>query len=243
MEAESNGFGEAWRRFWSGQHRIYVNERHRQVHYRQVAADLRSIVQEWGGERRPRFLDYGCGEALEAARLAELCQRLYLYDAAGPVRERLEQRYAGHPTIVVLDPVALDGLGAGGVDIIVANSVIQYLGGEELAAILDRCRGWLGADGLLVLADVVPPGGNLVADVKGLLLTALRHGFLAAALWSLMVDLFSGYAGLRRRWGLATYDEPAMIAIFAGHGFAATRRPRNFGFNLTRMTFLARPTG
>ena len=34
-----------------------------------------------------------------------------------------------------------------------------------------------------------------------------------------------------------------VVAILARHGFAATRRARNFGFNRTRMTFLARPMG
>ena len=40
-----------WREFWDRPHRIYVNERHRRVHYARVAAD---IVSELAGDTRGR---------------------------------------------------------------------------------------------------------------------------------------------------------------------------------------------
>src|SRR3546814_17399045 len=73
-----------WRSLWNRLNRIYVNERHLRVHYRRVADDLIGLAPGAGAV----VLDYGCGEALEADRVAATVSRLLLYDAADATRER-----------------------------------------------------------------------------------------------------------------------------------------------------------
>ncbi|MFI4985987.1 MAG: hypothetical protein ACHQF3_00950 [Alphaproteobacteria bacterium] len=119
------------------------------------------------------------------------------------------------------------------------NSVIQYLARDELAALLARCCCWLKPGAALVLADVVPPGAQTAADVKALLVTALRHGFLPAAVIGLVKAALSDYRHLREQAGFGSYGEAEMLALLAQAGFAARRRERNFGFNQARMTFIA----
>jgi hypothetical protein len=46
---------------------------------------------------------------------------------------------------------------------------------------------------------------------------------------------------LRSTIGLARYDEAAITAKLAAHGFAAARAPRNLGHNQARMTCLCKP--
>ncbi|MBI3707926.1 MAG: methyltransferase domain-containing protein [Proteobacteria bacterium] len=229
-----------WRDFWESEHSIYVSDRHRAVHYRQVADDLLSLIPE---RAKALVLDYGCGEALDAARVATRVDRLFLFDASRDVRDRLTQRHAATAKITVLDDDDLAALAPDSLDLIVVNSVIQYLSAAEFTERLARWRRLLRADGLLVIADVIPPDAGLVADIVALLRTGWRHGFLLAAVFGLVRTLFSDYRALRRRIGLATYDEAGLRDIVRRAGFDVARRARNFGFNLQRMTFLCRKLG
>ena len=187
------------------------------------------------------MLDYGCGDALAAPEIATAVRRLLLYDGAATVRERLTARFAGTPGIEVLDETAWRGLAPASLDLILVNSVVQYLPRAELEALLERARVLLAPGGELVLADVIPPDSSVLDDVRALLVPAARHGYLLAALRGLAATLFSDYRRLRRTLGLAAYAEPEMLALLEAHGFAAERLPWNLGFNAKRMTFRARP--
>src|SRR5215470_14769390 len=54
-----------WIAFWDSEHSIYVNARHRDVHYRTIAQDIRARLPPGAA-----VLDYGCGEALHADLVA-----------------------------------------------------------------------------------------------------------------------------------------------------------------------------
>lgn len=228
----------SWLDFWDRSHRIYVNDRHLQVHCRRVADDILTL------EPGPTdaVLDYGCGDALDAARVADRAGRLYLYDAAPEVRTRLTKRFAAHERIEVTDDAGLaDQVLAGRIDLMVVNSVLQYVPPEGFAKLLTTARRLLKPQGRLVLADVIPPGDTMVADTVALLRFAWRNGFFLAALAGLVATFFSDYRRLRQKLGLQTYAEATMLRLLADAGFKPERRRPNFGFNQVRMTFVARP--
>ena len=229
-----------WLGFWERANRIYVSDRHRAVHYRRVADDILGVLPK---RDRAAVLDYGCGEALEAGRIAACTGRLFLYDAASTVRDRLTARFGHAANITVLDNAGLAALEPAVLDLIVVNSVVQYVPREELPALLARLGRWLKPGGVLVLADIVPPGLGMLGDVRSLLKTAVRHGFLGAALLGLATTFFSDYRRLRAQAGLSTYSEAEMLEHLRNAGFTPRRRARNFGFNPARMTFLAERTG
>jgi SAM-dependent methyltransferase len=228
---------DSWRAFWNRRNRIYVNDRHLAAHCRVVAQDILSL----GLAGSDAVLDYGCGEALEAGRVAGACARLYLYDSAHETRAGLKRRFASIPGIAVLDEAGLDALPPKSCDLIVVNSVLQYVPKPELSPLLRRWLGWLKPQGRLVLADIIPPGDMLVADTAALLRFAWREGFLLAALGGLAATFFSDYRRLRAKLGLSSYAEAEMLGVLAGAGFSAERRLPNFGINPRRMTFIARP--
>lgn len=227
-----------WRQFWGRAHRIYVNDRHRAVHYRQVADDVISVLPQREGAI---VLDYGCGDALEAPRVAARVGRLYLFDAVPEVVARLHTRFAGHANITVIGEIELTELALRSIDLVIVNSVVQYLQPAELSAMLARARRLLCGDGMLIVADVIDPDSGAVADVASLLRCAAGNGFLLAALGGLAATFFSDYRRLRHSVGLARYREAEFLHLLEQAGFAASRRPKNFGFNPQRMTFLARP--
>ncbi len=226
-----------WLAFWSRPHKVYVNDRHRRVHYARLADDIVSVLPGPGAV----VLDFGCGEALFAERVAAHCSRLYLCEAAEPVRAALAARFGGHPVIRVIDGNGLAGLQGGHLDLVVVSSVLQYLSVEELRRLLQLWRAKLSATGLLVLADVLPPDSSALADTMALLRFAAREGFLLAALGGLASLALGDYRRLRNRLGLTRWDPEALPAELARAGLAGERRPVNLGFDPNRMTFLARP--
>lgn len=227
--------GMSWQEFWSRDTSIYVNERHRQVHYADVAADIIALVPG----KAAGVLDFGCGEALSADRVAQACGRLYLCDSSPLVRQRLTARHADRASVSVLAPEGLATLPDGGLDLIVVNSVLQYLSADELAVLLDRFAGLLAPGGTLVLADVVPPDVGPLADAAALLRYAAAKGFLLAALAGLVRTFFSDYRKKRAALGLSHYSQSQILARLADHGLVGRRRATNLGHNPNRMTILA----
>ena len=226
-----------WRDFWNQDTPIYVSERHKVLHYARIARDIAGLIPSADA----LILDYGCGEALSADRVAARCRTLYLCDAAPLVRERLRARFGDEPRIAVLSPEDAEELSEGSLDVVVANSLIQYLGLDELRVFLALARVKLKPDGSLFLADVIPSDVSPVTDASALLSFAWRGGFLGAAVAGLARTALSEYRRLRDELGLSQYDEPEMIEILAEAGFSGERLPQNIGHNQARMTFRARP--
>lgn len=226
-----------WKTFWDRPNAIYVNDRHRDAHYRGIASDLIAFVPAPDA----RVLDHGCGEALDAARVAQTCGHLFLLDAAPSVRAKLVERFGALPNVTVLAIEDLAGLPDRSLDLVVANSVLQYLSADELDQCLALWRAKLRPSGRLVLADVIPPDVSALADAAALLRFASHEGFLKEALVGLVRTALSPYRKLRRDLGLSTYAEGAMIDRLRAAGFQAFRAERNMGHNPARMTFVAKP--
>jgi SAM-dependent methyltransferase len=227
-----------WISFYDMRHSlIYVNARHRDVHYRRIADDIRALVPKPSAA----VLDYGCGEATSADVVAAACDHLTLVEAAPNVRAALKARYAANPKISVLTPDEAAALRPGSLDLIVLHSVAQYLSGPELDGLLASFRKLIKPDGLLVVGDVVPPRLASAAAALALLRFAAANGFFWAAVGGLIRIAVSDYLRLKSKVGLSHYTPAAMLEKLKAAGYAAQRAPRNIGHNQWRMTFLARP--
>jgi SAM-dependent methyltransferase len=226
-----------WLSFWNAPNRIYVNDRHRDVHYRDVALQIRSLVPAPAAT----VVDYGCGEATAAQLVADAAGMLILSDGAPAVRDKLAARFRDHPKIAVRSPEEVAALPPHSVDLIVLNSVAQYLERERFVELLALFRRLLVPGGTLVVGDVIPPHTSAVTEIVALIRLAWRNGFLGAALLGLVRTLFSDYRALRNRLGLTHYTEAEMLAALVQGGFAARRRYPNLEHNQERMTFVAMP--
>ena len=227
-----------WISFYDFKHSvIYVNARHRDVHYRTIAEHIRDYVPSPSA----RVLDYGCGEATSADRVAAECGHLTLVEAAPNVRAALTARYAQNPKIAVLTPDQAGALPPGSLDLIVLHSVAQYLTGAQFDGLAATFRKLLKPGSLLIIGDIVPPRLAAPAAALALLRFAAANGFFWAAVGGLMRIFVSDYLRLRKTVGLSHYEASEMLAKLEAAGFAAKRAPRNIGHNQHRMTFLARP--
>jgi len=224
-----------WVSYWDSNHPIYVNARHLDLHYRAIAEQIIGMLRVPAA----RVLDYGCGEALHADKIAPYCVELYLCEAAPKLRARLKQRFARVPSIRVISPEELERLPAVSFDLVIVNSVVQYLSREEFAHLLPLLKKRLRLTGRLVIADVIGPKQSVFNDASALLSYAAKNGFLLAATFSLVRTVFSPYRNLRTRLGLTRYSEAEMIQMLQAAGLNAERMSRNLGHIQSRMAFRA----
>lgn len=226
-----------WRDYWNQDTPIYTSERHKLLHYRLIANDIIDFIPSPDAV----VLDYGCGEALLADKIAARCARLYLSDAAPLVRERLNEQFKGNERITVLSIDDVSSIPDTSLDLIVVNSLVQYLSLDEFRALLKLMYGKLKADGKLVLGDIIPPDISPLTDAKALLSFAWQGGFLRSAVTGLARTAFSEYRKIREEVGLAQYSEDEIVDLLKDAGFEPKRAERNLGHNPARMTFMGRP--
>ena len=226
-----------WLTFWDSAHSIYVNARHRDVHYRLIAQQIAALVPS----PQARVLDYGCGEALHADLVAAAASELMLCEGAPRVRAGIAARFAGNAKIRAVAPEDVERVADRSFDLIVLHSVAQYLTPDELAKLFALFHRLLNADGVLVVSDVIPPDVAASTDAWALLRFGAANGFFIAAVIGLVRTVLSDYWRLRTRYGLTRYGEAAMTEKLAAAGFSAQRAPQNIGHNQARMAFIARP--
>jgi len=228
-----------WVDFWNRDNPIYVNARHKWLHYRGLAQDFSGLITT----PNALMLDYGCGEALEAGLLAGKVERLFLYDAAPNIRTGLAARFGENAAITILDDAALETMPEGALDLILIHSVSQYVERQEFACLVKRLAEKLKPGGRLIIGDVIPPGLSPLKDALALLAFGLNGGFLMAAVFGLIRAGLSDYRTLRNRLGLTQYDEADMLGLLAAAGLKAERLPHNPGHNGARMAFAGQRRG
>jgi SAM-dependent methyltransferase len=226
-----------WIAYYDSAHSIYVDAVHRDVHYAKLAEEIARYVPSPSAA----VLDYGCGEALHADRIAAVCAHLTLADAAPSVRAHLIERFERTPNIAVVSPEKVADMPARSFDLVVFHSVSQYLPAEEFTSVATLFHRLLKPEGVLLIGDVVPPNVPAISDAWALLRFGAGNGFFLAALGGLVRTVLSDYWRLRTKLGLTRYSEQDMVGRLAQLGFTATRAPRNIGHIRSRMTFLARP--
>ena len=224
-----------WIDYYDSTHTIYASKRHRDLHFELIARDIIGYITS----PDQVVLDYACGEALSAAKVADACGLLILAEPAPGVRGRLIARFAPNTKIRLRSLDDLRKMPERSVDLVVMNSVTQYMTPAELDSALAVIRKLLKPSGRLVLGDILCPNIGMPTDVYALLRFAAKHGFLKDALTGLISTALSDYRQLRGRIGLQRYGEAEMIAKLAKAGLSASRAPCNIGHNPWRMTFVA----
>src|SRR5689334_23613345 len=116
-----------WIDYYDSTHTIYASKLHRDLHFEIIARDIIGYISSPGAV----VLDYACGEALSAGKVADACAKLYLAEPAPGVRGRLIARFAPNTKIRVRSLEDVRKMDEA-VDLVVMNSVAQYMTPDEL---------------------------------------------------------------------------------------------------------------
>ena len=169
---------DAWDDFWD---RVTDDQRLLKEEAVEYVRNLEAIVPL---QRDLRVLDFGCGWGNVARLLAPLVGKLYLWDDAPRMRRLAQEATAGMANVQLLDlSAASPGVPAGGFDLILANSVAQFMTAAELRGWLLRWRHMITPAGNIVISDLVPPDYPAGADLSTLLRFSWSRGFLVRALY------------------------------------------------------------
>ncbi len=186
-------------------------------------------------------LDFGCGFGYVTALLAPRVRQLYVWDQARNMRERCLRRVAGHTNVALLDlpngvqrPMTLD--------LIIVNSVIQYMTAAEFDAWLQRWRALLDARGQLLISDIIPPDSAFLREVVDSLAFATRHGFLLKSL-RMAAALFGRYVRARSSSPMLRLTREQVSAAARKHGYEVEFLPGNLTYRGNRTTARLRPVG
>src|SRR3982751_169469 len=159
-----------WIDYYDSTHTIYVSKLHRDLHFQIIARDIIGYI----GSPEATVLDYACGEALAASQGAAACGKLILAEPAPGVRGRLIARFAPNTKIRVRSLDDLRNMTENSVDLVVMNSVTQYMTAAELDAAFAVVKRLLRPGGRFVLGDVLRPEVGMGRDVLALLRFAHR---------------------------------------------------------------------
>jgi trans-aconitate methyltransferase len=119
-----------------------------------------------------RLLDFGCGYGHVAALLAPHFGGVSIYDVAKSMLDAAASALARFENVSVWNSDWDRGF-----DLMIVNSVVQYLSAEEL---LDRLRQWrpiLTPRGKVLLSDLIPPDHPTRTDAWALAKFSLKHRY------------------------------------------------------------------
>ena len=133
-----------WIDYYDSTHTIYASKRHRDLHFQIIAKDIIGYIAAPDAV----VLDYACGEALAAAKVADACSMLILAEPAPGVRGRLIARFAPNTKIRVRSLEELKNMAEKSIDLVVMNSVAQYMTPPELDSAFAVVRRMIHASAL-----------------------------------------------------------------------------------------------
>jgi 2-polyprenyl-3-methyl-5-hydroxy-6-metoxy-1,4-benzoquinol methylase len=117
-----------------------------------------------------RVLDFGCGSGHAAAAIAPKVRSMHIWDAHATPLRRARQRLHSHRNVAVLDLSEADTHHLPHrFDLVVVNSVVQYMDAHEVPIWLRRWAGMLAEHGHIVLSDLIPPGHHSALDLLSLI--------------------------------------------------------------------------
>jgi cyclopropane fatty-acyl-phospholipid synthase-like methyltransferase len=184
-------------------------------------------------------LDFGCGTGVAASLLARHVGRILLWDAAPAARETARARIASVRNAELIDLPGSGSTFEHAFDLIVANSVVQYMSASELETWIRRWADLMAPGGAIVLSDIPAGDSHFRGEMVEFLWFALRQGVLLQALAHGFRDI-ARYRAARTARPLLRADRAMLERVAAAAGLNAEWLPVNLTFRRSRLTLVLR---
>ncbi|MGH9267601.1 MAG: class I SAM-dependent methyltransferase [Acidimicrobiales bacterium] len=218
-----------WRDYWEA---VPADER---FPFPQQAGEyVDDLRREIGLDPSASVLDFGCGFGTVAALVAPQVKTLSLWDASPAMRARAADRLRAQGNVRVAE-LGTEGTTEGPFDLILVNSVVQYMTDAELGAWIGRWAGLLSPGGRVVVSDLIRPGTGLTADLADMLRLSARHRARVAAAGRALRELRS-YSQVRRAHPLLAVDPADLCRRAEAVGLGADILPENLTHLRSRAT-------
>lgn len=210
----------------------------------QSAIFVQALVAEVGVGQEHRVLDFGCGFGFVAAALAPLVAQVWMWDPAPNMRTAATRNTAGFANVRLCDLMAErpEQPTVPALDLILVNSVAQYMPPDELWAWLRSWRAMLAPGGKIVLSDLIPPDHSGWRDLVDLVRLGARYGSPLLAVRDAVGDL-NRYRRTSRAAPLVRVDHDELRRRAAEAGLEVTALPGNLTHFSKRWTAVLRPRG
>ena len=181
-----------WQAYWDG-----LSERRRQLFCEQASEYVLRLESALSLKSMRCVLDFGCGFGFAAEMLARRVDQVYLWDASENMRRYALVNVAGRHNIQFVDLSDAKAVPRDlRFDLILVNSVVQYMSRDEFAVRLFQWRSMLARHGWIVVSDLIPPNYQSAWDIVDLLKFSAAHGLLMRSIWQAMGDV-------KRHWRIS----------------------------------------
>lgn len=176
IEWDTQGVPKSWRTYWEVP-AISTQQREHQVQSRYYLRKLEAAISL---SPEMRVLDFGCGFGFVAEGLSEKVSEVLLWDASSNMRSQAQHLNAARANVRLIDLSTEKALAQSlSLDLILVNSVIQYMGSEEFSTWLTCWRNMLASNGRIVLSDLIPLASPpRLLEMYEAFVFNVRHGLL-----------------------------------------------------------------
>ena len=205
---------------------------------------VEALVAEVGVRKEHRVLDFGCGFGLVAAALAPLVAHVWMWDPVPNMRAAAAGNTAGVANVRLCDLMAEHPVQptVPALDLILVNSVAQYMPPDELWAWLRRWPAMLAPGGKVVLSDLISSDHSAWRDMVDLVRLGARYGSPLRAVTDALGDL-NRYWRISRAVPLVRVDHDELRCRAAEAGLQVTVLPCNLTHFSKRWTAVLRLAG
>ncbi len=225
----NNQKNDKWQDYWNSDE----VEKLETPYWTEFYVDAISALDVIGAEAT--VLDFGAGWGAIGASLGAHCRRLILLDASEKLRHLMARRFEDDSGTLVV--ASLEEVNES-IDVILANSVFQYIPLHEGVRILESFSLISRPGTILLMSDLVPIKYSKVEDLIFLLAHTFRVGRLPTFIshvWRAVRQ--SGDTNLADR--LERYESGFILRVLDQLGFDAKVLPRNLTPSSRRYSVLA----